>query len=125
MKFPVLALLVGAAGFIGSITRWLIGRFFGQMSHHFPLGTLIINVSGSLLLGWFMAHATRHQMSDTTRAIIGTGFIGTYTTFSTYMYESDRLFSSGADTKGMAYLVGSVALGLIAVKVGIMLARYS
>jgi CrcB protein len=125
MKFPLLALLIGVAGFVGSLTRWLVGRFFGQLNIHFPLGTLVINITGSLLLGWFVAHATKHQFNDATRAIIGTGFVGAYTTFSTYMYESNSLLSDGANIKAYLNLFGSIVLGIAAVRLGILLARYT
>lgn len=125
MKFPLLALFIGIAGFVGSIMRWLVGRFFGQMNIHFPLGTLVINITGSLLLGWFLAHAAKHQVSDATRAIIGTGFVGAYTTFSTYMYESNALLYDNAEIKAYLNLLGSLALGIAAVRLGIWIARYT
>jgi CrcB protein len=95
------------------------------MNIHFPLGTLVINVTGSLLLGWFFAHATKHQLSDATRVIIGTGFVGAYTTFSTYMYESNSLLTEGAGIKACLNLFGSMFLGIAAVRLGILLARYT
>jgi len=125
MKFPLLALLVGIAGFAGSITRWLVGRFFGQLNINFPLGTLVINITGSLLLGWFLAHAAKHQFSPSTRAIIGTGFVGAYTTFSTYMYESNALLSESAQLKAYLNLFGSMILGIAAVRLGFWIARFT
>ena len=125
MNPVMMSLLIGVAGFVGAMARWLIGRLFGQLNIHFPLGTLVINVTGSLLLGWFLTHATRHQFSDATRAAIAVGFIGTYTTFSTYMYESNALLDDGAIIKSCLNLFGSLALGIIAVRLGIWLGRYT
>jgi CrcB protein len=125
MKFPLLALFIGLAGFIGSLSRWLLGRFVGQINVHFPLSTLIINITGSCFLGWFYAHARKHHFSDATLAIIGTGFVGAYTTFSTYMYESNDLMRNGADIKAALNLLGSIVLGLAGVRLGIWLAQYT
>jgi CrcB protein len=117
------ALLIGLAGFVGAVSRWLVATFFGRFNINFPLGTLVINVSGSLFLGWFLAYATRHQFSDATRVAIGVGFVGAYTTFSTYMFESNALLDDGAIIKTCLNLFGSLALGLLAVRLGIWLGR--
>ena len=125
MKILLVSLAVGAAGFVGSLARWFIGRAIGQLNIGFPVGTLLINLSGSLFLGWFITHATKHQFSDATRAAIGVGFVGAYTTFSTYMYESNALLKEGAEIKAGVYLIGSMVLGILCVRVGIWLAQYT
>src|SRR5271167_3183048 len=84
-------LAIGAAGFFGSIARYVIGLMFGRLGYRFPLGTLFINISGSFFLGWLMAHAVTRNVSDTTKLAIGVGFVGAYTTFSTFMYETNKL----------------------------------
>lgn len=114
---------VGMAGFLGAISRVLVGALFDRLNLQFPLGTLFINLSGSLFLGWFLTYAQRHTLSDTTRLAIGAGFVGAYTTFSTFMYESNRLISLHAELQAMLNLFGSLALGLLAVRLGIMLGR--
>jgi CrcB protein len=121
-------LAVGAAGFIGAIARVLVGTAFGRMSvrfSNFPIGTLVINVSGSLFLGWFLTYAGSRNISDTTRLAIGAGFVGAYTTFSTYMFESSRLAQGGAVLLALLNLVGSLVLGFLAVRLGILLAHWS
>jgi CrcB protein len=123
---PVMtSLLIGLAGFVGAVARWLVARLFGQFNIHFPLGTLVINITGSLFLGWFLTHAARHQFSDATRVAIGVGFVGAYTTFSTYMFESNALLDDGAIIKSCLNLFGSLVLGILAVRLGIWLGRYT
>jgi fluoride exporter len=126
MKEVILRYLaVGVAGFFGAIARVFVGTLFGRMNPWFPVGTLVINLSGSLFLGWFLTHITARNASDITRLAIGAGFVGAYTTFSTFAYESTKLLDEGAGIKATANLVGSVVLGLLAVKLGMMLARWS
>ena len=128
MKMLVQGLAVGGAGFVGAVARWLVamgvGHLQGYRNINFPFGTLIINVSGSFFLGWFLTMAAgRLSISETTRVAIATGFVGAYTTFSTYMYESNGLFQRGAHYQAWANLVGSVVLGMIAVYLGTRLAQ--
>ena len=124
MKMLIQALAIGGAGFVGAVSRWLIGVGFGRFGLVFPLGTLVINVTGSFLLGWFLTVVGgRYPISDTVRLAIATGFIGTYTTFSTYMYESNSLFERGAHYLAWANLIGSVILGMVAVMLGARLGR--
>lgn len=116
---------VGLAGFLGAIARLGVGQMFGRLNVRFPLGTLVINLSGSLFLGWFLTYATSRNLSDTVRLAIGVGFVGAYTTFSTFMYESNSLADQGARIGAAVNLVGSVVLGLVAVRLGIALGRWS
>jgi CrcB protein len=126
MKVLILRYLaVGVAGFIGAIARVLVATWFGRINVRFPIGTLVINVSGSLFLGWFLTYVGTRNVSDTTRLAIGAGFVGAYTTFSTFMYESSRLAEDGAKIEAAVNLLGSLLLGMLAVRLGIMLARWS
>jgi CrcB protein len=114
---------VGFAGFFGAIARLLIGMACGRVFSQFPVGTLIINLSGSFILGWFSMFARqRVGFSETIRVAIATGFVGAYTTFSTFMYESDALMRQGAWLKAYTNLIGSVVLGLLAVRLGAYMA---
>lgn len=122
MKLLLQYLGVGVAGFFGAIARVAVARLFGQFS--FPLGTMVINVSGSFLLGWFLTFMTVHYpVSDTTRLVIGSGFVGAFTTFSTFMYESGQLMDQGAQWKAVMNLGLSLLLGLLAVRLGIAIAH--
>ena len=118
-------LAIGAAGFIGAITRVAVATLFGRLNIRFPLGTLFINITGSLFLGWFLTYIGTRNVSDTTRLAVGAGFVGAYTTFSTFMFESSRLDDEGATLEALVNLVGSLVLGIIAVRLGTMLAHWS
>lgn len=124
MKTLVQYLAIGGAGSLGAMFRYLVAtlcaRWFGTA---FPIGTFVINISGSFFLGWF-ATVTRDRIvvSDTTRLALAVGFTGAYTTFSTLMYESNSLLEGGSEIKAMLNLVGSLVIGLVAVKLGMVLA---
>ena len=126
MKIVLLRyLMVGFAGALGAMARFAVAALFGRLNLRFPIGTLIINLSGSLFLGWFLTYVGTRDISVTTRLAIGVGFVGAYTTFSTFMYESSRLADEGAWIEAAANLIGSLILGIIAVRLGIMLARWT
>jgi fluoride exporter len=114
---------IALAGSAGAVLRYVLAVLIGRWNIRFPLATFVINISGSLFLGWFLTYVGRHNISDTTRLAIGVGFVGAYTTFSTYMYESNRLIDEGAGLVATANLVGSLVVGILAVRLGIMLAR--
>ena len=85
--------------------------------------TLVINLSGSFILGWFLTYAgTRAGISETLRLAVAVGFLGAYTTFSTWMYESNQQFARGEGIAAAVNLLGSVVLGLIAIRLGIWMA---
>jgi CrcB protein len=124
MKLLVQCLAIGGGGFLGSIARFLVGVACGRWSAAFPVGTFIINISGSLFLGWFLTVVgSRITVSDTTKFAVATGFVGAYTTFSTFMWESNALLREGSEIKAMVNLIGSLIVGLLAVKIGMYLAR--
>lgn len=114
---------IGMAGFVGTVMRYGITSLFNQLNFRFPVGTFFINITGSLILGWFLTYADAHGVSGTSRLAIAVGFVGGYTTFSTFMYDTAKLASEGAMLQSVINLVGSVALGLIGVRVGMLLAR--
>ena len=123
MKLLMQYFSVAGAGAVGAVFRFFVASVCGAIfGTGFPVGTFIINISGSLFLGWFMTFAgSRVGISDTLRLAIGVGFVGAYTTFSTFMYESNSLLESGSGIKAMVNLIGSLVLGLIAVRFGIWL----
>jgi CrcB protein len=114
-------LAVAGAGALGAVARLWVGlacdRAFGK---GFPSGTLIVNITGSFFLG-FVAAALPGR-SETMRLAIATGFLGAYTTFSTFMYESNALLH-GSPIKAIVNLCGSVVLGLLAVRLGLQFGR--
>jgi CrcB protein len=123
MKLLAQYLAVGAAGSLGAMLRLAVSSFCGQwFGTAFPVGTLLINLSGSLFLGWFLTLIDdRYIVSDTLRLAVAVGFVGAYTTFSTFAYESNALLEDGAGIKALANMLGSVVLGLVAVRLGIWL----
>ena len=118
-------LIISAGAVLGANARYLISvwaaRRFGA---GFPYGTFIINITGSLLIGLFLTLATERFVVDPRlRLFITIGFLGAYTTFSTYAYESFMLMYTGEWLAGMLNLLGSVLLGVAAVGAGIFLGK--
>lgn len=118
-------LAVGAGGFLGAIARWgvslLVARYW---TRDFPLGTLLINVTGSFVLGLFSTLAAEKlALGPGWRLFVATGFVGAYTTFSTFEYETQRLVETGAAAWAFLYVMASVAAGFAAVRLGVALAR--
>ncbi len=125
--------LVSLGGALGALLRWGIGVAAGRwLGTAFPWGTFFINISGSLFLGWFatvlsdrLPHTEGLWLSpDDLRLMVAVGFTGAYTTFSTFEYESQGLLRDGDGLKATTYLFASVFLGLLAVRLGIALARW-
>lgn len=118
-------LLVGLGGFLGAISRYLVDGWVTGWSDAFPFGTLAINVSGSFLLGVLFALTTeRALLPAEVRAPTMIGFLGAYTTFSTYMLESWRLLEDGSWLLGLGNVAGSVLTGLIAIAAGLAIGRW-
>ncbi|MFL5644358.1 MAG: fluoride efflux transporter CrcB [Chloroflexota bacterium] len=118
-------LLIGLGGFAGAISRYLVdGWVTDRTVDSFPWGTLAVNLSGSFVLGLLFAmSAERAILPPEIRGPVMIGFIGAYTTFSTFMLESWVLIEDGSYTTAFANLAGSVVLGLIAVVAGLTIGR--
>ena len=118
-------LIISAGAILGANTRyWLSDWAARRWGSGFPYGTLLINLSGSFLLGLFMALAlNRFALDPRLRLLIAVGFLGAYTTFSTYTYESINLLLNGQWGLGLLNLFGSAILGVSAVGLGITLGR--
>jgi len=112
-------LLVGIGGFIGSILRYTLGGWIQNNFVNFPVGTLVINVSGSFLLGLIM-YLSEYQgfFGEETRIFLTIGLIGGYTTLSTFSYESFRLLDGSKLTLMTAYLMATVLFSMSAVYLG-------
>jgi CrcB protein len=113
-----IAVLIGGA--IGSLTRLLVGVAIQQRyGLAFPMGTLVINVTGSLLIGFILRFAfDTTAVTPVVRALLTTGFCGGYTTFSTFSFETFDLMRQGLYARAGVYVVSSVTLGLAATFVG-------
>lgn len=118
-----LAIAVVAAGTgVGAITRYLTHHFVTtRLERDFPWATLLVNVVGSFILGLVVAMAARHAASETVRLIIGVGFCGGLTTFSTYSYESLDLLRQSKHGHAGLYAVVTVIAGLLAAALGLTL----
>ena len=118
-------LLVGLGGFLGANARYLMANWIGgRYGTSFPYGTLVINVSGSFLIGLFLVLVTeRYVVHNHWRLWFSVGFLGAYTTFSTWSFESLTLILHGGWFLGCVNLFGSMALGLTATLGGMALAR--
>src|SRR5574338_1184093 len=105
---------------VGGVSRYALTLFIQQRAATpFPLGTLIINVTGSLLLGFVLRYALGSPaISAEVRALLTTGFCGGYTTFSTFSYEAMALVEDGDYRRAGFYVVGSVVLSLVAAFAG-------
>jgi CrcB protein len=118
--------LVGLGGFAGANARYVIAKGVGSLVEgRFPLGTFLINVSGSFLLGLLGAVIAQKALpnSDALRLALGVGFLGAYTTFSTFEFETHALLEDGVWLTAMANMFLSLFVGLVAVRLGIVAAR--
>ncbi len=116
---------VALGGAIGSVARYLVGigsgRLFGMS---FPWGTLIINVTGSFLIGTFIAlFATRWDLSQVARVFLTVGICGGYTTFSTFSLDAFYLMERGELLSSAAYMIASVVMSVAALVAAIHLVR--
>ncbi len=119
-------LLVGLGGFIGANTRFVVARLVGGLFEtKFPLGTFVINVSGSFLLGVLGTLVAQKVMpnSESMRLALGVGFLGAFTTFSTFEFETHALFDDGSWLTATTNIFASLFVGLLAVRAGIVVAR--
>jgi len=109
-----LVLGVGLFGAVGAIARFLLdGVVSARASSSFPWGTLVVNLTGAFALGFVTG-----KLSGDAQLLVGTGLLGGYTTFSTWMFESHRLGEDGELRAGVVNLLGSLILGILAVWVG-------
>jgi fluoride exporter len=118
-------LWVGLGGMVGANVRFILGRAIADRAGTtFPYGTFTINVTGSLLIGIIMTLLTERWIADPAwRLVLIVGFLGGYTTFSSYTFEAINLFQQGQAARGLSYILGSNALGLFACYLGIIIAR--
>lgn len=109
---------------VGGASRYLLGSLVQQrLGSTFPTSTLIINVTGSILLGFLIRSLTQSTVvSPEVRALLTTGFCGGYTTFSTYSYETAALIEDGQYSRAALYVGLSVGLALLGVFAGFALA---
>ena len=117
--------MIAIGGAIGAIARYQVAAMVqARVPVGFPYGTFLVNVSGCLTMGFVMPLLTdRFVAHPNVRFLVPIGFVGAYTTFSTFMLESWRLVEDGAVGLAVANIVGSCLLGLVAVFIGLAIGR--
>jgi len=106
---------IAIGGASGSLVRYSLGKFISEKSNTaFPIGTFIINITGAILLGILTSIGASHNA----RMLLGDGFLGAYTTFSTFMYEGFNLFEEKENLNAFIYILCSLILGAIGYYIG-------
>jgi CrcB protein len=117
--------MVMSGGALGSLLRYLLAMAMAPVSERLPLGTMAINVSGSLIIGFFgtltLAHG-RYPAPEAARLFVMVGFCGGFTTFSSFSLQTLDLLRSGAVTRALINIIASTVLCLLAVFLGHLLA---
>ncbi|HXY61994.1 MAG TPA: fluoride efflux transporter CrcB [Nitrospirota bacterium] len=118
-------IVVFAGGGVGSVVRFMLAIWIGQRwGKSFPLGTFVINITGSFLIGFLMTlMAERFLENPEWRLLLVVGGLGGYTTFSTFQYETGKLVMDGELGYAALNIVLSVAVGFVALKLGEMIAK--
>ncbi len=114
-------IIIGVGGALGSVTRYKLGRFIGNKSTTtIPIGTLIINITGAFLLGIL----SNLNMDKNIYMFLTEGFLGAYTTFSTFMYEGFNLIQEKEKLNMFIYIVGTLILGIICFALGYFIIKF-
>lgn len=111
--------LLGVAGALGAVARYLVVEWVApRWAHRFPLATFLINISGAFALGLIVTTGGRGGHVQTARLLLGTGFLGGYTTFSTLSFETDTLARHGHTFHAWANAAGTLVVGIAAASIG-------
>jgi len=119
-------LIVGAGGFLGANARFLMAKWADTLvAGRFPLGTFVVNISGTFLLGLLggVLAARLVPHGDQWRLALGVGFLGAFTTFSTFELETNALLEDGVWVTALVNVGASLLVGLLALRLGLALAK--
>jgi fluoride exporter len=119
-------LLVGAGGSLGAIARFVVARWADTVvAGRFPLGTFVVNMAGTFLLGLLGGTLAGRLVphGDDLRLALGVGFLGAFTTFSTFEMETNALLDDGVWTMAVVNVCASLLVGLLALRAGLSLAK--
>ncbi len=117
-------IMVFLGGGLGSVLRYVISKYFNLLPFNLPLGTLTVNILGSLLLGLFLGIALKGgQLSNNLILFLATGFCGGFTTFSTFAFENQEFLKAGDYFHFSVYTFGSLLAGFTAIFVGLDLSK--
>ena len=119
-------LFIAIGGALGSVARFWVGTTVaGRMGTRFPFGTLLVNITACLIIGLSLELLNRHaNLNPSWRFLIPIGFVGAYSTFSTFEWEIYSNLTQGAFWIAILYLTVSLVAGLIAVALGVSAARF-
>ena len=116
---------IGTGSFIGGILRYLLSQFVqSKFLSAFPFGTLTVNIIGCFLIGLVFGLTDRGTLTPEWRLFLATGMIGGFTTFSAFSFETVGLLRDGQLWYAIAYIVGSVIIGLLATFIGISIIKF-
>lgn len=120
----LLYIYIAIGGAAGALARYGLGGWIqDRAGFGFPWGTLVVNVLGCLLIGFALRYLEAVRITAEVRGLVTVGILGAFTTFSTFSYETVALLEDGAWGRALAYSLGSVALGIVAVYLGISVSR--
>ncbi len=118
-------LYIAVGGAVGAMARYGLGGWVqDRAGFQFPWGTLVVNLLGCLLIGFFMRYVESARLSPELRAMVTVGLLGAFTTFSTFSYETVALLEEGVWARAALYSFGSLLLGVIAVYTGLAAASF-
>ncbi len=117
-------LLVFVGGGLGSMARFLLGKWLNNIENAIPYGTMLANILGSLFIGIILGYTAKNSsFSSNYTLLLATGFCGGFTTFSTFAYENHLLLKNGDYFSFLPYTLMSLFLGIVAVFLGVYLAK--
>ncbi|KAB8329971.1 fluoride efflux transporter CrcB [Scytonema tolypothrichoides VB-61278] len=118
----LLAISLGAIP--GALSRYYLTLFFAsRFGTTFPYGTFFINITGAFVMGFFITLTSKFGISQVVQLLVAVGFLGSYTTFSTYALDTSNLLQTKGYQTALLYWFGSPLLGFVSIELGILLAR--